>query len=92
MKRILILFVIALALFGSVVSFGQNGNKLPLRVPKGKTFVYFNSNRKEIGRSRSGQLARKKHILDCVTIDCPTTFPKDTVCWECRERPAIMSQ
>jgi hypothetical protein len=91
MKRILILLVIALALSGSVVSFGQTGNKLPRRVPKGKTFIYLNDSGKEIGRRRAGQLARRRNIIDCAQIPCPPTFPSDAVCWKCVERPSSVT-
>lgn len=91
MKRILILLVIALAL-GSVVSFGQVGTKLPSKVPKGKTYVYYDSNHKELRRRKSGQTARSNNIMDCVPVDCPSTFGKDVVCWECKTRPSTVKQ
>ena len=56
-----------------------------LRVPNGQTYVKLDALRNEVGRYRSGQ---EMGIEDCLKINCPVTFPKDYVCWECRERPA----
>jgi hypothetical protein len=93
MKRILILSVLALALFGGGVSLGQvGGGKLPRRVPKGKTFVYFDSTGAEVGRTKSGQLARRRNVTDCAQIPCPSTFGSDVVCWKCVERPATLQR
>jgi hypothetical protein len=90
MKRILILLVVAIALFGSAVSFAQN--RLPRRVPRGKTFVYLNSSGKELSRKKAGQSTRVNGITDCAQIPCPSTFGKDVVCWKCVERPLTTSQ
>jgi hypothetical protein len=92
MKRILILLVIAVALFSSAVSFGQGGTKLPRRVPKGKTYVYLNNNGTEIARKKAGQSTRSNGITDCAQIPCPSTFGKDVVCWKCVERPLTTAQ
>lgn len=91
MKRILILLVIAVALFGSTVSFGQTG-KLPRKVPRGKTFVYLNDSGKELARKRAGQSTRVNGVIDCAQIPCPSTFGKDVVCWKCVERPLTTRQ
>lgn len=85
MKRILILSVIALALFSSAISLAQN--KLPKRVPKGKTYVYLDNNNTELARRTAGKAARVKGIIDCAQIPCPPTFPADAVCWKCVKRP-----
>jgi hypothetical protein len=91
MKRILIPLVIALAL-GSVVSFGQVASKLPSKVPKGKTYVYYDSKGKELRRRKSGQSARSNNITDCAQIPCPSTFGPDIICWKCVERPSTVKQ
>jgi hypothetical protein len=91
MKRILILFVIAVALFGSAVSLAQS-NKLPRRVPRGKTYVYLNNSGKEIARKRAGQNTHSNGITDCAQIPCPSTFGKDVICWKCVERPISAAQ
>jgi len=90
MKRILILLVIAIALFGSAVSLAQS--KLPRKVPRGKTYVYLNNSGKEIARKRAGQNTSSTGITDCAQITCPSTFGKDVVCWKCVERPITSAQ
>jgi hypothetical protein len=94
MKRILILSVLALALFGGgAVSSGQvGGGKLPSRVPKGKTFVYFDGAGAEVGRTKSGQRARRANITDCAQVPCPSTFGPDIVCWKCVARPSTLQR
>lgn len=85
MKRILILAVIAIALFSSAISLAQS--KLPRKVPKGKTYVYLNDSGKEIARKKAGQSTTSNGITDCAQIPCPSTFGSGIICWKCVERP-----
>ena len=61
------------------------GNK-QIVVPKGKTYVVLNAKKKVVARYTAGQVMAETTI-DCVVIDCPPSFPANTVCWHCRARP-----
>ena len=58
--------------------------KSQIVVPKGKTYVVLNAKGKETGRYTAGQVMAK--TVDCLRIDCPSSFPKGTECWSCKER------
>lgn len=91
MKKVALVFIgFALASI-CVVSYAQEKKDAAAKgtktivVPKGKTYITLDKHKKEIGRYGSGQ---RLGITDCAIIDCPSTFPKDFVCWQCKERPA----
>lgn len=77
----------------TATSAGQVGSgKLPRRVPRGKTYVYFDDKGTELARIKAGQLARSRNITDCAQIPCPSTFGKDVICWKCVKRPSTVRQ
>jgi hypothetical protein len=66
------------------------GGASQIVVPKGKTYVKLDAKGKEIARYSAGQVMAV--TVDCVIIPCPSTFPKDYVCWQCKARapePAV---
>jgi hypothetical protein len=87
MKKIAFLFAVAVLASICLVSYAQEkavasakGTKI-VTVPKGKTYIKLDARRKEIGRYGAGQ--QMGITVNCVIVDCPSTFPKDTVCWHC---------
>jgi hypothetical protein len=62
--------------------------KRQIVVPKGKTYVVLNAKGKETARYTAGQVMGK--TVDCLLIDCPPQFPKDTQCWHCKERKEMV--
>lgn len=87
MKKIAFLFAVAALASISLVSYAQEKTVAPTRgtkmvtVPKGKTYIKLDARRKEIGRFGAGQ--RMEVTVNCVIVECPSTFPKDSVCWHC---------
>ena len=73
--------IITVAILPVIVAVGGPREKV---VPKGKTYVQLDAHNKEIARFKGGQ---SMGITDCKVIPCPSTFPKDNVCWLCLERP-----
>lgn len=55
-------------------------------VPEKNTFIVQDANGKLVNTLKGG--APVPAILDCVLIDCPPEFSRDTICWKCKERPA----
>ncbi len=53
-------------------------------VPQGKVYVRLDKNKKELDRFSAGQSMK---TVNCAKIACPSTFPANYVCWECRDEP-----
>lgn len=87
MKRIVFIFAVTALASICLVSYAQEKTVAPTKgtkmvtVPKGKTYVKLDARRKEIGRYGAGQ--HMGITVNCVIVECPSTFPKDTVCWHC---------
>ena len=90
MKKVAFLFTVFALTSICLVGYAQEKKAVvakgakTITVPKGKTYVTMNARKKEIGRFGGGQTLG---IQDCAIIDCPSTFPKEFVCWQCKERP-----
>lgn len=76
-----LILIITVAILPVLVLLGGAMEKV---VPKGKTYVQLDAHNKEIARFKGGQ---RTGITDCAQVPCPSTFPKDFVCWVCKERP-----
>lgn len=57
-------------------------------VPKGQTYVLLDEKNRELARYKGGAIMRRKKVVDCAQIPCPSTFGKNVVCWRCKARPA----
>ena len=86
-KLALILTLAVLPSICLMLAQGPRGKSHRIVVPKGKTYVVLNAKGKETARYTAGQVMAEQ-TRNCVKIDCPAGWPKDTVCWECHYEPA----
>lgn len=78
--------IFTLTAFNAVAKEKEKSTEIKtILVPKGKTYVKLDAKKKVIARFTQGQTM--KGVTNCAKIDCPSTFPKDWVCWECRTDP-----
>ncbi|SRR6266487_3372994 len=95
MKRLALILILAALSSICLISCAQEnkgvrpGGENQIVVPKGKTYVKLDAKGKEIARYSAGQIMPA--TVDCVIIPCPSTFPKNHVCWQCKARsePAV---
>lgn len=56
--------------------------RLTGRVPRGKTYAIQREGRRGFDILATGTALPQ---VDCVQVNCPSTFDPDVVCWKCKE-------